>query len=142
MKTVWVSRDFNVSADRLFSHILSYDAFAEVEPEGLDLSRFAGRSLRVGDHLETPFPPLPMFDWKIDVVRVDPTERIVKTEESGAFIKRWAHTLSVTPLTPESCRYSDHVVIEAGMLSRLVARSAKKMYEARQSRRAEILAND
>lgn len=139
MKTVWVSRDFGVPADQLFAHVVSYDAFQEVEPSGLDLSAFKGRVMRPGDHLDAPFPPLPFLRWSVDIVRVDAEQRLIKSEEQGGFIQRWAHTMTVTPLDAQNCRYVDHVVIEAGALSGFVARNARKMYERRQEARAKIL---
>ena len=142
MKTVWVSREFAVPADHLFAHLISYGTFADVEPEGVDLSRYTGRDMREGDHLETPFPPIPQLTWSIDVVRVDRTGRKIQTEERGGFIKRWAHTMTVTSIGAEQCRYDDHVVIEAGLLSGFVATRARKMYEARQEKRAQLLQKD
>lgn len=141
MKTVYVSRTFNVPADTLWAHLISYDTFAEVEPEGIDLSSFRGRTMREGDQLSVPYTlgRSKLWTWNIDVLRVDPDNRVVKTEERGGPIRRWAHTMVITWLSENYCRYDDHVVIDAGLLSGLVARSARKMYEARQQRRAELL---
>ncbi|GGY44156.1 SRPBCC family protein [Parvularcula lutaonensis] len=143
MKTVHVSRTINVPADTLWDHLICYDTFAEVEPGGIDLSRFRGRIMREGDDISVPLRigPFPAGTWTIDVLRVDPDNRVIKTEECGGPVKRVARTMVATWLAEDYCRYDDHVVIDAGMLSGLVAARVRRACQARQERLAALLEN-
>jgi hypothetical protein len=80
------------------------------------------------------FHVFPMHRHTIEVLRVDEQSQVIQSHESGGLLRRWDHTLHVEPVDGRCCRYSDTVVIDAGPLTAMVARSGRAIYRYRQRR--------
>jgi len=79
------------------------------------------------------FHVVPFTRWSIRVVQVDPVHRTIRTNEHGWPIRRWDHTLEVEP-TATGCRYTDGLVLDAGVLTPVVARVAALIFRYRHHR--------
>lgn len=93
--------------------------------------------LAVGDRLEGRLwlgGVVPAWRHTLTVVQVDTAGRRLVTEEHGGVLRRWRHTIDVVPLGAARCRYRDHVEIDAGRLTTVVAGVAAVFYRIRQRR--------
>jgi hypothetical protein len=142
MKSFSLSSEFPFPADVVFEDVFKYWRLAELEMGREGLTHFPDRMVREGDLIVLPYKlfGLKVFDYRIEVTRVDKRERILTSEETGGPIRSWRHRIDVRPLTNETCCYTDRVTIDAGLLTPWIAESARTMYERRQTLRAETLA--
>jgi len=76
---------------------------------------------------------VPFTRWSIQVVQVDEASRIIRTHEHGWPIRRWDHTLAVEP-TATGCRYTDGLVLDAGVLTPVAAGVATLLFRYRHRR--------
>ncbi len=81
-----------------------------------------------------PLGILPGTPHTFRIVQVDEDELEIQTEEHGAFVQRWNHTMKIEPIAAGKCRYSDHVKLEAGLLTLFVWLLANIFYRYRQFR--------
>ena len=79
------------------------------------------------------FHVVPFTRWTIRVVEVDPAHRTIRTNEHGWPIRRWDHTLEVEP-TVTGCRYTDALVLDAGILTPVATRVAALIFRYRHRR--------
>jgi hypothetical protein len=77
---------------------------------------------------------LPLATRVLNWERIDQTAREIQTREHDAMIRRWDHRIHVEPAGDGSCRYTDDVQIEAGVLTPLVWLYAQWFYRHRQKR--------
>lgn len=82
---------------------------------------------------------LPPGDHVVEFVKIDQATMTIVTNESGGSIKRWDHTMHVEPLSDERCRYTDSIVIEAGLLTPVIYGFAQFFYRHRHRRWRELL---
>jgi len=80
------------------------------------------------------FHVLPLHRHTIRIVRLDPEDRTMETEEGGGVLHRWHHRLRAEPLPDGTTRYSDTVDIDAGRLTGVVATTSTWLYRYRQRR--------
>jgi hypothetical protein len=66
--------------------------------------------------------------------RIDFAAREMQTREYDPLIRRWDHRIHVEPTGPSSCRYTDDVEINAGVLTFPVWLFAQVFYRHRQRR--------
>jgi hypothetical protein len=74
----------------------------------------------------------------MEVLECDDARHILRSSEKGAGVKSWRHTLSITE-TPEGCRLTDQIEIDAGLLTPLFVIWAKYLYRARHKPRLRLL---
>lgn len=60
--------------------------------------------------------------------------RFIRDNGYGPLIKRWDHWITIAPGVDGTTSYTDRVVIEAGLLTPLIAGFARVFYANRQSR--------
>lgn len=74
--------------------------------------------------------------WRhtIRLVEYDPDQGVLRSEESGGPVQRWAHRIEVRPVTSDRCTYTDDVEVEAGLLTPVMAGVAAVFYRWRQHR--------
>ena len=75
-----------------------------------------------------------MFAHEVRVVCVDEAERVVETEESGGLVRAWNHSMRIEPVSGAACRYTDRIVLQAGLLTPLVWLFAAMFYRNRHRR--------
>ena len=76
---------------------------------------------------------LPSWTHHLRVVGVEPG-RVLRTHEHGGPIRAWDHTLTFTPTSPTTCRYTDEIAIDAGPLTAATRAFAVAMFALRQAR--------
>ena len=138
-RTIRVERVLPASADRLWPAMQHPSAFLYVTRGVLGFPSLAGRTEPfVEGEADSGrlwlFHVLPLSRHHIHLVEVDATTRTMRTEEHGGLLRRWDHTLHVEPVDDRHSRYSDEVVLDAGMLTTVVARVAIALFRYRQLR--------
>lgn len=139
MRTVHVETTLPTSAERVWSAMLSPATFLYVCKGLFGFPALAGRteSLRTGERGTgwlMAFHVIPAYRHTIEVTEVDEATGIIRTREHGGVLKAWNHTLHVEALQTDSCRYSDTVDIDAGLLTGAVVTIANGIYRYRQRR--------
>ncbi|WP_298821053.1 SRPBCC family protein [uncultured Roseibium sp.] len=94
-----------------------------------------GQVLRVEVSL---FGRLPYQPYEMKVAKFDDAKMEFTSEEKGAGVKTWRHSLSVAP-TPTGSRLAECIEIDGGFLTPLFAAWARYMYRQRHPRRLHIL---
>ena len=74
------------------------------------------------------------WNHTIRLVEYDPDQGVLRSEETGGPVRRWAHRIEVRPTGPDRCSYSDDVEVEAGLLTPALAGFAAVFYRWRQHR--------
>lgn len=139
MRTVHVETTLPTSADRVWSAMISPATFLYVCKGLFGFPALAGRteSLRTGERGTgwlMAFHVIPAYRHTIEVTEVDEATGTIRTREHGGALKAWNHTLHVEALQADSCRYSDTVDIDAGLLTGAVVAIANGIYRYRQRR--------
>jgi hypothetical protein len=80
------------------------------------------------------FGILPMATRTLIFERIDQESREIQTREFDALIRRWDHRIQVQPAGQGTCRYTDDVEIQAGVLTPVVWLFAQWFYRHRQKR--------
>ncbi|MEM1331942.1 MAG: hypothetical protein AAGG08_00665 [Actinomycetota bacterium] len=139
MRSVSVTTDLACQPDAVMEALCSIQAFVHVARPALRMpvaeaivdpiavgQQISGR-LRFGGLL-------PLTRHTIRVVSIDRAVREIVTSESGGFVRRWDHTIRVTPGPEGTARYEDAIDIDAGILTLLVVGFAHLFYRHRQRR--------
>jgi len=139
VRTVHVETTLPTGADRVWSAMLSPATFLYVCKGLFGFPALAGRteSLRQGERGTgwlMAFHVIPAYRHTIEVTEVDEATGTIRTWEHGGVLKAWNHTLHVEALQADSCRYSDTVDIDAGLLTGAVVAIASGIYRYRQRR--------
>ncbi|MBV2359969.1 SRPBCC family protein [Thalassococcus sp. CAU 1522] len=71
---------------------------------------------------------------------VAPPKRALRDAGRGSLVKTWDHWIFVEPEGDNRCRYSDHLVLDAGWLTPVVALWARGFYRHRQGNWHRLLA--
>jgi hypothetical protein len=80
------------------------------------------------------FGLLPAWRHRLLVVSVDHERRELLSRESGGPVRGWTHRIAIEPDGENTCRYTDEISIEAGVLTPLVWAYAHLFYRYRQMR--------
>jgi hypothetical protein len=139
MRTVHIETILPTDADRVWPAMLSPVTFLYVCKGLFGFPALSGRSEALhpgerGTGWLFAFHLIPAYRHTIEIVEVDDAGRTVRTHEYGGVLKAWNHTLHVEPVDERSCRYSDTVDIDAGVVTTLVAALAIGIYRYRQRR--------
>lgn len=100
--------------------------------------------LQQGDDLSVRvrlFGRLPPQDYRMTLLEVDPDGMRFVSDERGAGVDRWRHSLHVVE-TPDGARLVEEIEIEAGWLTPLFVRWARVLYRHRHPRRLALLQGD
>jgi hypothetical protein len=92
-------------------------------------------TIGVGDEISTRlrfFRVIPAWTHTLRVESL--TDHELASSEWGGPVKAWNHTLTFTPTSENSCRYTDRVEVAAGPMTPLVAVFARLIYRYRQAR--------
>jgi ligand-binding SRPBCC domain-containing protein len=84
---------------------------------------------------------LPLGIHTIDIRRIDPAAHIIQTFEGNRMVPVWNHRITLTPVDGACTRYTDELVIGAGLLSGAVHFWAWTFYRHRQRKWLKLLAN-
>lgn len=140
-RRIMLSHDYACSAEKLWNLVISFDALAKVSvgltrfeglPEG---QAFTGQTVEVMVSLFGKLPPQP---YTMKVVVCDAQTMLLQSEEKGAGVKSWNHTLRILK-TEAGCNLTDRIEIDAGLLTPLFSMWAKYLYGARHKPRLAML---
>jgi hypothetical protein len=139
VKTIHVATELPTDADRVFRAVQHPSSFLYVCRGLFGIPALAGRTEpmvagEAGTGWLWALHAIPLYRHTIEIVDVDPETRSVHTNEHGGVLRTWNHTLHVEPVSATSCRYSDTVVIDAGLLTRPMAVFAVALFRYRQRR--------
>lgn len=141
MRTIILSHDYACPAEKVWMLATSFDALAKVNEgrtsfEGLPEGRtYTGQKVDVMVSLFGKLPPQP---YTMKVVICDEQAMLLQSEEMGAGVKSWNHTLRVSS-TATGCKLTDRIEIDAGFLTPLFVMWAKYLYNARHKPRLKLL---
>ncbi|WP_019930096.1 hypothetical protein [Nocardia sp. BMG111209] len=78
------------------------------------------------------FGIIPAWHHHLRLIEMSPTE--IRTEEWGGSVRTWNHRLTFEPLTDTSCRYTDEIEIDDGVLGFGTRAFAQLMFRWRHRR--------
>ena len=143
MQTVTVLTRLEAPADTVWRAVNTPQAFVHVARGMLryPAAERLDRPWRVGDHVEGwtfLFGVMPFSRHHLDVVWIDDDAHLLISDEHGGVVRTWRHELIVAPIDETSCRYTDRIDIDAGILTPVVAAFAHVFYRYRQRRWREL----
>ena len=138
-RTVTVETTLPTTAHRVWRAMQHPSSFLYVTRGVLGFPALVGRTdpVRVGEAGSgwiLFLHAIPIHRHTLEIVSVDDATRTIVSHEHGGVLRRWEHTLHVEPVAEETCRYSDVIVIDAGVLTPVVCAIATVFYRYRQRR--------
>lgn len=136
-----LERTYDWEADRHFAAIVRFDELAEAMQGQARYEGLPSGEAQPGQVFEVKiklFGWLPVGSWRIEVLARDDEARRLASFESGGAVKSWRHTITVDALESGGCLHRDHLEIDAGWLTGLYERMARKMYERRHDQRMAL----
>lgn len=133
-----VSRRYSMPAAQHFAAVCDLDELRQAMAGRMTYEGLPGGPVRQGQRIEVRlkmFGWLPVGSWRMEVVERDDAALRLVSHEGGGAVKHWRHELQVTA-EGSGCVHEDRLEIEAGWLTGLYARMARRMYEDRHSARA------
>lgn len=83
---------------------------------------------------------LPFGRHDIFLERIDSQRYEIQSRETGNLVKVWDHLITMEELEPRKTKYTDEVIIFAGLLTTLIAWWSIGLYKHRQRRWLKLLA--
>lgn len=133
-KTHSVTQTYGVSAETLWQDLLDPHALAESMKGSITYIGLPTNPVEEGQQFTVKIKRwgwLPMGQWTMKVVKRDDQNYVLQSEEWGGPVKLYKHSLTVEPLGPSSCRYTDDLELDSGWLTSLMFPTFKKMYARR-----------
>lgn len=137
-KQATISREYPVSAQTLWEDLLDPVALAESMKGAISYVGLPTEPVEQGQEFTVQLKRwgwLPMGEWTMKVVERDDENFVLRSEEHGNLVKLYRHRLSIEPTGPDSCRYTDHLDVDAGLFTPLVFPMFEKMYAQRHEMR-------
>ncbi|HEX4247611.1 MAG TPA: hypothetical protein VH008_07070 [Pseudonocardia sp.] len=139
MRTIRIETELPTGADRVFDALRHPASFNYVTRGVIGFPALAGRTepYRDGERGRgwmLLFHVIPVHRHTIELVELDAASRTLRSREHGGLLRTWNHTLHVEPSSPDRCRYSDTVQLDAGPLTGPVAAFGVWFYGYRQRR--------
>lgn len=141
-KQTIIQREYAVSAETLWVDLLSPTALAESMLGAITYVGLPTEPVEQGQEFTVQLKRwgwLPMGSWTMKVVERDDANFVLRSEEHGNLVKLYQHKLTIEPTGPQSCRYTDHINVEAGLFTPLVFPMFEKMYLQRHEMRKKRL---
>lgn len=143
MKTVVLQHDYDATPARVWSLATDYDALKTIMKgivafEGIPEGRTeTGQKCDVQVSL---FGKLPWQPYYMEILECNDDAMVLRSSEKGVGVKSWRHTLTVTETSSGGSCLTDHIEIEAGLLTFAFAKWAQFLYAARHKPRNALLA--
>ncbi|MBM7068261.1 SRPBCC family protein [Actibacterium sp. 188UL27-1] len=140
-RTIILTHHYPASADDVWALATDLDSFPEVMKGVATFTGLPGGQIAQGQKISVQVSILgilPAQPYHMDVVECDPAARMFRSLEHGAGVKSWQHELTVTP-TETGATLTDHVIINAGLLTPLFVLWARYVYGARHKPRLRLL---
>ncbi len=78
------------------------------------------------------FGVIPAWTHRLTIIRLEDTG--IYTHERGGPVRTWNHRLTFTPITAHSCRYTDEVETDDGVVGAVTAAFIRVMFRYRHRR--------
>ena len=137
MPHISVRCEYKTDQGTLWDAATSWDMLASVSKPLVHFGKLPTGAMFEGQKVETHISLLGLTKsqpYKIEIVRLDPWNRVICTKETGHWIRSWEHVVTVAPGATGS-QMKDHVDIEAGLLNWPAAFWAKLTYRSRHRQR-------
>lgn len=141
MRSVTLTHEYPASPERVWGLATDYAVLKEIMegivsfegvPEGRTVT---GQRLELMTSLFGKFPAQP---YVMEIVECDDDAMVLRSSEKGMGVKTWFHTVTVEQ-TEAGARLTDHVEIDAGVLTPIFAAWARFMYGKRHEPRLRML---
>ena len=140
-KTIRIESTYAANADSVWAFAKDFSLLAPLSAGSVEFRGLSPVPVIQGQVIEfevKPFYSRAFKPFKVKMVEVNDKARRFVSDEHGAGVKSWRHTLSVTQNSASS-RQIDEIEIDAGLMTPLVAFLAKRMYTKRAAVRARLL---
>jgi hypothetical protein len=138
---ITVRAKYTGCADHLFDRASHFSDLIDATSK---ISTYVGLpSVRMveGATYKTDIKVFGIFDCKDYHIRVDrlcDQARLMESHEFSESVKFWSHRLHIQP-TDDGAVWTDHVVMDAGLMTPILARYARFMYQHRHKQREGVL---
>jgi ligand-binding SRPBCC domain-containing protein len=137
--TLTRSTILDAPADTVWQAVLTPQSFVTVTRGMLRMPALTGRTRpwQQGEKIVDwvwLFGVVPCHRHDLTVELVDPTARLLRSNERGGLIRSWRHDISLEPIDERRCRYTDRLDIDAGWATLPVTGFAWVFYRYRQRR--------
>ena len=143
-RTVHVEHRYEASPDAVWARAKRFDELEQLSAGSVAYRGLPTAPVTQGQTLRFDAKPFYARSWKpyrVHMREVNDAERRFVSEEEGAGVKLWRHTLSVVP-DGRGARQVDEIEIDAGWATPLVALLARRMYRKRDAPRRKLLGLD
>lgn len=82
---------------------------------------------------------IPLGKHFIEIVEINPEQKVIISNEHGNLAKVWNHTIKVVPIDDQTVRYTDEIIIQAGVLTLPIWLFACIFYRHRQRKWKKLL---
>jgi len=137
VQTLTRSTTLPIPADDAWALVKRADTFRFVTRPLLGVKGTLPETLEPGETLDLrllAFGVVPANRHTLRLIELDDERRTARTNEHGGPLKTWNHTITVEPLGPGRCRYTDTVEIDAGRLTPIAMPLANAFFAHRQRR--------
>lgn len=140
-RTIRLVHDYDASPDAVWALAKDFTKLADMSEGSVAYRGLPDEPVKQGDVVRFEVKPSYARSWKpftVFMKVVDDERRRFVSNEEGAGVKSWEHTLTVDE-TPTGARQTDEITIDAGWLTPFVAFMAKRMYSRRDAVRRRLL---
>lgn len=144
MKTVELIHTYDASPERLWALATDYGTLKTVMQGIVTFQGLPEGRTETGQKFDVQvslFGKLPWQPYHMEIVSCDDANMVLRSSERGSGVDSWRHTLSVTETDAGGSCLTDHIEIEAGLLTFAFARWARFLYAARHKPRKVLLAS-
>ncbi len=139
MKSITESVSLQAPADVVWRTVQQPELFVHVAGSWIRFPAAEGRNRpwQAGDRVFGwifLFRFIPLSKHTIEVISIDDNTMTFISNEGGGFVKTWNHYIYVEDIDGSTCRYTDRVDIDAGLLTPVIVALSKRFYRYRQRR--------
>lgn len=140
-RKITITHDYPNPARAVWEVATDFAALAKVMRKVIVFDRLPEGRIEPGQEVTVRvslFGVMPWQDYFMRVEAMSDAEMWFQSDERGSGVKSWRHRCSVVE-TPEGCRLTDEVEIDAGVMTPVFVWWAGVVYRARHKPRLEIL---
>ena len=140
-KTIRIESTYDASPDAVWAFAKDFSQLAPLSAGSVEFRGLSDVPVVQGQVVEfqvKPFYAKTFKPFRVTMVEVNDTARRFVSQEEGAGVKSWRHTLSVSE-NGSGARQVDEIEIDAGLMTPLIAFFARRMYQKRAVVRAKLL---
>ncbi|MCR9136411.1 MAG: SRPBCC family protein [Alphaproteobacteria bacterium] len=144
MKTVELKHTYDASPERLWALATDFGALKRVMRGFVTFRDLPTGRTYTGQKFDVQVSLFGMLPWQpyhMEIIACDDASMVLRSSERGAGVTSWRHTLSVTKTDTGGSCLTDHIEIEAGILTFAFAKWARFMYAGRHKPRKALLAS-